>query len=207
MSAENIWHTTCFSCANEGCDKPLESTNVIERDGVAFCKACYSKLFELKEYGYPIGSDGSLTISGHSSSSSKKCESAEFSSNSFGFGIVPPIESYNSSTNHFIESCCSYASTLQLRSKSPSVTQQQKIPNVYQFTGFQYGLDICCRCKKKVYHAEKVSGAGAERPWHQSCYKCNRCGKRLDSISVQTYEGEIYCGTCNNKYHSTRRKF
>ena len=57
------WHQQCFVCANHGCRKSLNSMNVTERDGEAFCKSCYARLFGPKGYGYAMGAAGSLTLS------------------------------------------------------------------------------------------------------------------------------------------------
>eukprot|EP01088_Endostelium_zonatum_P000136 TRINITY_DN1020_c0_g1_i1.p1 TRINITY_DN1020_c0_g1~~TRINITY_DN1020_c0_g1_i1.p1 ORF type:complete len:163 (-),score=51.48 TRINITY_DN1020_c0_g1_i1:40-501(-) len=53
----------------------------------------------------------------------------------------------------------------------------------------------CPRCGKSVYHAEKKEGGGFS--WHQNCFTCHMCNKRLDSTTLNTHEGEIYCGPCH----------
>ena len=195
------WHQQCFVCANHGCRKSLNSMNVTERDGEAFCKSCYARLFGPKGYGYAMGAAGSLTLSSGFPLSS----------------IVPCSSKRNESISNISTECTSgtineesiQCSELQFHSQrpfsSPSVSVIQK--EGYQFATFQYGGDICPRCNKKVYAAERVLGAGSEQPWHQTCFKCNNCNKLLDSVSVTTYQKEVYCKMCHNRYHYNNRIF
>ncbi|XP_059829963.1 cysteine and glycine-rich protein 3 isoform X1 [Hypanus sabinus] len=44
------WHKTCFRCAL--CGKSLESTNVTDKDGEIYCKACYARNFGPKGVGH-----------------------------------------------------------------------------------------------------------------------------------------------------------
>ncbi|KAJ3615899.1 hypothetical protein Zmor_012212 [Zophobas morio] len=59
------------------------------------------------------------------------------------------------------------------------------------------GKDVCPACDKKVYHAEKVVGAGCS--YHRSCFKCYSCSKPLDSTTVTDRDGAIYCKGCYAK--------
>ncbi|KAG5830601.1 hypothetical protein ANANG_G00312420 [Anguilla anguilla] len=59
------------------------------------------------------------------------------------------------------------------------------------------GADKCSRCGESVYAAEKVVGAG--KPWHQNCFNCANCGKRLESTTLTEKDGEIYCKGCYAK--------
>ena len=210
LAVGKIWHTSCFMCAN--CNKRLDSINVTHKDGEAFCTICYANLFRPKGYGYAMGATESLTVSDTLNSSSQISTSRNIST------LKNTLhDSYVSGTNQGSTKYTPYlarsrhSSGSKFRSKSPSVRVNKiNIPTYkanYRFESFRYGDDICGRCQKKVYVTENVSGAGTEKPWHQACYKCKKCDKRLDSISVQTYEGEIYCVACSNNYHSSRKKY
>ncbi|KAJ2783313.1 cysteine and glycine-rich protein [Coemansia javaensis] len=62
--------------------------------------------------------------------------------------------------------------------------------------------DICPRCAKPIYHAEKVVGPGG--PWHRACFKCKQCGTTLSSTKLTEHEGEAFCQTCYTKLFSPR---
>merc|ERR1712137_39188 len=50
------WHKSCLVCID--CNKRLDSTNLAERDGEAYCKACYGKRFGPKGFGFAAGAGG-----------------------------------------------------------------------------------------------------------------------------------------------------
>lgn len=70
-------------------------------------------------------------------------------------------------------------------------------PNFSKFAQKAGGPDVCPRCEKSVYAAEKIIGAGGS--WHKSCFSCATCGKKLDSTTVSDKDGEIYCKGCYGK--------
>lgn len=59
------------------------------------------------------------------------------------------------------------------------------------------GGDICPRCGKVVYFAEKVFGGG--QTYHKSCFKCTSCGKGLDSTTLTHKDDDVFCRTCYAK--------
>ena len=208
-----IWHANCFLCAN--CNKRLDSMNVTVNDGEAFCKKCYKEGFEEKGYGNAIHSDESAKPNNTLHSSLKLSMSSNLMTTNNKQDDRAGSETYQGTTKYTPYLAQSrYSSTRSksfTRSKSPTVRSNKfSIPaynSSYRHERFRYGDDICGRCQKKVYVTENVSGAGTEKSWHQACYKCKKCEKRLDSISVQTYQGELYCVACSNNYHSARKKF
>uniref|UniRef100_A0A2D4JTY3 Cysteine-rich protein 2 n=1 Tax=Micrurus paraensis TaxID=1970185 RepID=A0A2D4JTY3_9SAUR len=58
---------------------------------------------------------------------------------------------------------------LNIAPKGPS-----KASSITTFTGEP---NVCPRCSKKVYFAEKVTSLGKD--WHRPCLRCERCGKTL----------------------------
>lgn len=62
---------------------------------------------------------------------------------------------------------------------------------------FQAQNDLCTGCKKAVYAAELVLGAGNK--YHKACLKCCTCGKRLDSTSMVDHDFDLYCRACHSK--------
>ncbi|KAK3821980.1 MAG: hypothetical protein JOS17DRAFT_688121 [Linnemannia elongata] len=47
------YHKLCLRCVE--CSKSLDSTNMTDRQGTPYCKACYSKAWGAKGYGYGSG--------------------------------------------------------------------------------------------------------------------------------------------------------
>eukprot|EP00475_Leptophrys_vorax_P022980 TRINITY_DN312_c0_g1_i1.p1 TRINITY_DN312_c0_g1~~TRINITY_DN312_c0_g1_i1.p1 ORF type:complete len:262 (-),score=64.93 TRINITY_DN312_c0_g1_i1:60-845(-) len=52
----------------------------------------------------------------------------------------------------------------------------------------------CPRCNDRVYHAEEVLAIG--QSWHQKCFSCKTCKRKLDSGNLCDKDGEIYCKAC-----------
>ncbi|XP_006793650.1 cysteine-rich protein 2-like [Neolamprologus brichardi] len=59
------------------------------------------------------------------------------------------------------------------------------------FSSFSGGPNICPRCNKTVYFAEKVSSLG--KNWHRPCLRCERCNKTLAAGSHAEHDGQPYC--------------
>ena len=193
-----VWHTSCFLCAN--CNKRLSSINATNKDGKVFCKLCYAKLFAPNRNGYTKDITGTLDLS--ILATQDRINSLDLSHN-----ILNSIKSNGTSEKHVPYLARSRYASPTRSPLSRSASPRRPYKASYQFKNFRYGDKTCGRCNKTVYLTENVYGAGAEQSWHQACFKCNKCGKRLDSISVQTYEGEIYCISCSNNYQFARKKF
>lgn len=73
----------------------------------------------------------------------------------------------------------------------------QKTGYVPRKLNFQSQNDICTGCKKTVYAAELVLGAGNK--YHKVCLKCCECGKRLDSTNMVDRDFDLYCRGCYSK--------
>ncbi|XP_015269840.1 PREDICTED: cysteine-rich protein 2, partial [Gekko japonicus] len=58
-------------------------------------------------------------------------------------------------------------------------------------TTFTGEPNICPRCSKKVYFAEKVTSLGKD--WHRPCLRCERCGKTLTPGGHAEHDGQPYC--------------
>ncbi|KAM6917737.1 cysteine-rich protein 2 [Lycodopsis pacificus] len=58
-------------------------------------------------------------------------------------------------------------------------------------TTFSGEANLCPRCNKKVYFAEKVTSLGKD--WHRPCLRCERCSKTLTPGSHAEHDGQPYC--------------
>ena len=176
-----VWHANCFVCANSTCKKRLDSMNVAEHEGEAYCKTCYANAFGPKGYGFAGGAAGSMTLTNTSI--------APTGPSTY---LVAPGENR------------------ERRSPSPlpsgNIRQGSRSPLARGATPRGGEKDTCGRCQKKVYAAEKVWGPSKDQPWHQNCLNCKDCGKRLDSSTMKAYENEVYCTACYNKYYTPLAK-
>ncbi|XP_054016798.1 uncharacterized protein LOC128897126 isoform X4 [Hylaeus anthracinus] len=53
---------------------------------------------------------------------------------------------------------------------------------------------VCPRCNREVYFAEEKLALG--KVWHTFCFSCRNCRKLLNSCSVVTHLGELFCKSC-----------
>nr|pir estradiol-stimulated protein ESP1 - rat [Rattus norvegicus] len=51
--------------------------------------------------------------------------------------------------------------------------------------------NMCPRCNKRVYFAEKVTSLGKD--WHRPCPRCERCSKTLTPGGHAEHDGQPYC--------------
>lgn len=58
-------------------------------------------------------------------------------------------------------------------------------------------IEQCPKCEKPVYDAEGLPAGG--KRFHKRCFKCNSCTKKLDSFTVRTHDGSLYCKACHLK--------
>ncbi|KAK2167230.1 hypothetical protein NP493_1285g00036 [Ridgeia piscesae] len=64
LSLGRKWHKPCFRCTT--CEKKLDSQSATDHQGEMFCRACHSRQFGLKGYGYAAGAGTMLSMdSGH----------------------------------------------------------------------------------------------------------------------------------------------
>ncbi|XP_047353535.1 uncharacterized protein LOC124950620 [Vespa velutina] len=56
---------------------------------------------------------------------------------------------------------------------------------------------VCARCRREVYFAEERLALG--KVWHTLCFSCLNCRKLLDSCTVSTHRGELFCRNCYSR--------
>ena len=61
--------------------------------------------------------------------------------------------------------------------------------------------NACGKCNKAVYMAEEILAAG--KKWHKMCFKCANCRKLLDSSTMASHDGELYCKSCHTRKFGT----
>ncbi|RWS14992.1 Cysteine and glycine-rich protein 2-like protein [Dinothrombium tinctorium] len=166
LAIGKLFHVKCFVCANESCKRRLDSNNLTEHSGEIYCKSCYGKLFGPRGYGYGVGA-GVLSMD-----------------TGDGYKNGPPTSNIPATAQAFVAP------------KSPSTPPVKNGTATANGNKPKFGgADICPRCGKAVYMAEKMMGGGSS--WHKiTCFCCKECNKRLESTTLCEREGEIYCKTC-----------
>ncbi|KAJ8299432.1 hypothetical protein KUTeg_023492 [Tegillarca granosa] len=195
------FHKMCLACVK--CNKLLDSTTCNDHDGEIFCKNCYSKSFGPKGYGFAGGASGlsmdtgncnkmldSTTCTDHGDEIyCKACYGKLYGPKGYGFaGGASGLSMDTGNPNEVTRENVSEYSKAQA---APSLMENG---NASKFGG----AEICGRCGKAVYFAEKVVGGG--NTYHKSCFKCTSCGKNLDSTTLTQAEGEIFCKACYGKH-------
>ncbi|KAB0352764.1 hypothetical protein FD754_017621 [Muntiacus muntjak] len=158
------WHRFCLRC--EHCSKTLTPGGHAEHDGKPFChKPCYATLFGPK--GVNIGGAGSYI---YEKPSTEKPQ------------VTGPIE-------------VPVARTEERKAsgppKGPSKGGREEGGRASSVTTFTGEPNMCPRCNKRVYFAEKVTSLGKD--WHRPCLRCERCGKTLTPGGHAEHDGQPYC--------------
>ncbi|CAF1310097.1 unnamed protein product [Adineta steineri] len=66
------------------------------------------------------------------------------------------------------------------------------------------GGEVCPRCQKTVYPAEKLLACSAS--WHKGCFKCKTCNGILTLSNYKDFSQDVYCRSCyQDKLHPHER--
>lgn len=216
------YHKLCFKC--KSCNKLLDSTNCTDKDNELFCKTCYAKTFGPQGYGYGQGA-GTLVMYTQQMTISDDAETKPSPAPGTNEEDKPGADTNSADTRAEERSStpepeakvepAEKAEDAPAPAPQPEPTQPRAATPENSATDDSEGAppkrsvsaaraafekpannDLCPRCKKVVYFAEKCLGAG--RTWHKICFRCNDCGKQLDSFASER-EGDFYCKGCYAK--------
>ncbi|KAJ2452027.1 hypothetical protein EV183_003205 [Coemansia sp. RSA 2336] len=187
MGPEGPWHKTCFKCRD--CGHSLEPHTMYEREREIFCRTCFSRGPGMASP--PVNSTASWAeqrqTTAHEQSYTSFQQTERVSPRQHG-GASPYARPLAQTPPR-----ASYAVSGSPAGISPS--------SVFSSGKRSFNLpankDICPRCSKPIYHAEKVVGPGG--PWHRACFKCKECNTTLDSSKITEHDGDAFCRTCYGK--------
>ena len=171
------WHKRCFTCT--ACKKGLDSSTLGEHEGDIYCKSCHGKLFGPKGFGY-----GTLRMTASPVASPSHRDAAAAPAPAPVSEGGPPQDA---------SAVAETEEAAPVADKRPSVVAATATATPPRATG----ADVCPRCGKKAYLAERVLAVGAS--WHKACMTCQNCHKGLESTTITDREGEIYCKACYGK--------
>ncbi|XP_053470164.1 cysteine-rich protein 2-like isoform X1 [Ictalurus furcatus] len=183
------WHKFCLKC--ERCSKTLTPGGHAEHDGKPYChKPCYAALYGPK--GVNIGGAGSYVYETpvtetQTTSTPPRAEERKTAAPPRG-----PVKGEN------------LREPINLGSSTAIVCMiiNKKILRINMiifisfcpaasFSSFSGEPNICPRCNKTVYFAEKVMSLG--KYWHRPCLRCERCSKTLAPGGHAEHDGQPYC--------------
>ena len=139
--------------ANKSCNRKLDSGNLTTHDNDLYCKICYGRLFGPKGYGFGVGAGVLKMDTDNNGNDPTKDNGSSSSSSSDNVSQVKPeINGQSNGTNgHGL----------------PKSNRSSPIPTIKKvnitFDNFGNRIDICPRCNKQVYLAEKMMGGGKVR--------------------------------------------
>lgn len=175
LSLGRKWHKMCFTCAS--CNKRVDSSSATDHDGELYCRACHTRKFGPKGYGFAGGAGTGLSMdTGRRNEVSR--DNVPHTAEAY---IAPVTEKINDMALNNADGTDGYNGSRPLRTKSL----------------VHGGGDVCARCEKQVFVAEKRQAAG--NCYHDKCFTCLMCNKKLDSTKLTEKDGEIFCKVCYAK--------
>ncbi|XP_051516546.1 cysteine and glycine-rich protein 1 isoform X1 [Myxocyprinus asiaticus] len=155
------------------CQKTVYFAEEVQCEGKSFHRSCFLCMVCRKNLD-------STTVAVHEDEIyCKACYGKKYGPKGYGYGAGAGTLSMDK------------GESLGIKAEEPQSHRPTNNPNTSKFAQKFGGSDACPRCRKAVYAAEKVIGAGSA--WHKGCFRCAKCGKGLESTTLADKDGEIYC--------------
>uniref|UniRef100_A0A9J8BF51 Cysteine and glycine-rich protein 1 n=1 Tax=Cyprinus carpio carpio TaxID=630221 RepID=A0A9J8BF51_CYPCA len=155
------------------CQKTVYFAEEVQCDGQSFHRSCFLCMVCRKNLD-------STTVAVHENEIyCKACYGKKYGPKGYGYGAGAGTLSMDK------------GESLGIKHVEPQEHQPTNNPNTSKLAQKFGSSDVCPRCSKAVYAAEKVIGAG--NAWHRGCFRCAKCGKGLESTTLADKDGEIYC--------------
>ncbi|KAJ2021690.1 hypothetical protein IWW57_004823, partial [Coemansia sp. S610] len=187
IGPDGPWHRSCFKC-NE-CRRGLDTTTMAEHSGEVYCRNCHNRMF----------GPGATRIEASSAYAvNQRPETRYTSVLEEGGGTAPPLPQRGlppQTPPRFGGAMAGYKRATDVSPSSVFSSGRRKF-------NLPTSKDMCPRCDKTIYHAEKVVGPGG--PWHRACFKCKQCNSALSSTTLTEHDGEAFCRNCYTKLFSPR---
>ncbi|KAL0978786.1 hypothetical protein UPYG_G00175170 [Umbra pygmaea] len=161
------------------CQKTVYFAEEVQCEGKYFHKSCFLCMACKKNLD-------STTVACHSDEIyCKSCYGKKYGPKGYGFGGGAGTLSMDTGAH------------LGITPEETAAHRPTNNPNASKLATKFGSSDVCPRCAKAVYSAEKVLGGG--NSWHKGCFRCAKCGKGLESTTLADKDGEIYCKGCYAK--------
>ncbi|KAI7829215.1 hypothetical protein BX661DRAFT_101258 [Kickxella alabastrina] len=186
---EGLWHKTCFRCRE--CRCALDTATMAEHDSEVYCRNCHKKLFSAGANPTRPAENSSMVqpsaINAQPATEYATWRGSPTQPPALPHCSIDPVQSPPRTTR--------YKRTTEMSPSSVFSSGRRRIE-------LPTTKDICPRCTKRIYHAEKVVGPGGA--WHRGCFKCKQCNSALSSTTLTEHNGEAFCRTCYTKLFSLR---
>ena len=184
------WHKTCFAC--QTCKKGLgsDAANACDKDGLPYCKACYSKNFGPKGIGFgnTMGDTGIGTVKNTPAMTSISKNPA------VPVSVAPAVPESLAPVVPVSLARSAFEKQNEATVACPPMPEKKKVA-ASRFGG----APKCPSCNKSAYANESVNAIG--RTWHKTCFACQTCKKGLgsDAANACDKDGLPYCKACYSK--------
>ncbi|KAJ1646811.1 Cysteine and glycine-rich protein 3 [Coemansia erecta] len=211
---EGQWHRKCFKCLE--CSRSLDMSTMAEHEKEVYCRSCHKRLFgagaakpTAAAASRPAVSPavGRYVVQNSTSSAVNARSAPEYAHRDINVAAEPPTLPQRN-TAAAAAAAASPAPQTPPRQTGAAYARSGEISPSSVFSSGRRRVsipatrDMCPRCAKPIYHAEKVVGPGG--PWHRGCFKCKQCNCALSSTILTEHDGEAFCRTCYTKLFSLR---
>jgi len=216
------WHKTCFCCGGTGkgglpagCNRVLAHGDFKSNEGVAYCNACFARLFVqagargamlTSTYMPPPISPNSFTKAPSSSSSSSWSSSSSSSSSGSGSGSGDAMDEMSVTMGGI--NIADRASVFRMsgtggEDEADAIAARARRPSASaasdKFAALAAENKKCQACSKTVYKAEEHVFEGAS--WHKTCFCCGGtgelgCKRVVANTDFKSHAGMPYCAAC-----------
>eukprot|EP00939_MAST-03C_sp_MAST-3C-sp1_P002111 g2111.t1 len=183
-----VYHTSCFKCIS--CAKTLSLITYKEHKEQPYCQPCFGKT-DAVSVGFGPGRVGKYVKKEDEEDSTKNSSDASSSVAAEDSDAVK--KAIKSSSHRRLKE------TDEADGGGGKEKAKKKIVRRKSSKGL--GGDNCVICGDRVYAMEKMEAIG--KIYHEMCFKCTTCKKRLTLITYSTWKDEPYCKPCFGRTDGT----
>ena len=183
---KKVYHTSCFKCVS--CKKTLTLITYKVHKNEPYCNPCFGKT-DAVSVGFGPGrvgryeseNEGNTTTDGVEGEKTRPPSAADDSD-----AVKKAIKS--SAERRVKETEESDETTKEAEKKIKKKVVRRKSSKKGS------GGDVCEICGDRVYATEKLEALG--KIYHEMCFKCTTCKKRLTLITYKPWKDDPYCQRC-----------
>ncbi|KAJ1873197.1 hypothetical protein H4R99_007420 [Coemansia sp. RSA 1722] len=215
---EGQWHKKCFKCLE--CSRSLDMSTMAEHEKEVYCRSCHKRLFgagasanagsarpatamSMMTGLKPAVSPAATREAPNMAPLAVNARSVpEYVPREISQTAEPPALPQRNATVALPAPQTPPRQTGAAYARSGEISPSSVFSSGRRRVSIPATRDMCPRCTKAIYHAEKVVGPGG--PWHRGCFKCKQCNCALSSTILTEHDGEAFCRSCYTKLFSLR---